>query len=245
MIDPDKYYNVAVIYHQHRYPDYTYVGTVTASNSAYEGGTDMYYIGAAGSIPMTYSTHQSNSYSASLEPTRISITPGRNEAYWKLGGEARMTSTYSHRIDASGSIGCIGGSNQITIRHSGSGSNTNSIDAEGLITRLGNEKEGYQFALNFSPATTYIIYESKKNRIESPGGCEHVAPSVQTETFTQTQQGSISTLKEDFILNEAYPEIISGSKEVEESDGTITNWKWHFQRRDPSDNPTYIDAVGG
>ena len=258
ILDPEAYYNVAVAYHQHRYPGYSYEGTVNASaESNYHDvqrhkskSTD----GHSYSSSVATDTKQATaSLSATgMRPARMSytrFTERKDTAYWEMAGPATVAASFNLSYSWVGEHGCATRKGRVHFKHlrKGSGSHSGPATYTMKIEQLGSRDEGYQIHLYGAGINPYIQYEKQTTREERNQGCEFLGAGFSSKDSERVVTNvGIEGFVHSFAVDKPYPKTIAGSKAVENPDGSTTHWSWNFRRIGPIENPTAeAGKVGG
>lgn len=244
VIDPVKYYDVEVTEHVHRFADYTYTGTVHGVSFRAVQNSPPGYVGFT-RVDTARSTVESTVFSVTLRTSTSSFTPGSNRASWGLIGNSYIEGSYSMVQRSSAVLDCIGGTTDVNMRLTNSGSNSASMEG-GMGLSISEQDGQYIAKINMGSVGIYIPYEQQKVRQDNPSGCLHVKPSSIVEKSESITHLTLPSLSEKFTVEELYPKEISGSREIEDKYGNVTRWSWDFIRQDPSESPTYTgEPVAG
>lgn len=263
ILDPEVYYNVAVTYHQHRYPGYSYEGTVEAQTEFSESRTEKKKgeRGATGRLGIgnedsthTYRLQERGKLTVQdMRPTRMSYTrytERKDTASWEMSGEGDFSGAFSLFESTAGQRGCAGVKapdyyfqDLYMASDSTSAPRTYSMSIE----QVGSRDDGYRIQLSFAGAGGLIVHEVHTSEHHG-AGCEFAAPEGFTHDnkFWNSRSIGLSGAAYEYEISEPYPETISGTTSVDNGNGSRTTWKWNFRRVGPIDNATgKVGEMGG
>lgn len=251
MLDPDVLFTVAVTEHRHRYPGYSYEGTVTAKAS-----TNVHDVkekrsketrgGHAFRRSTTTVVRQATAsmQATQLRPERMSYTrytERRDTAYWNLTGPSQTAISFNMSHTYAGVHGCatLRGRVHFNSRTSGSGSHNSPGTYRIKIEQTGSRDSGYQIQIHGSPAQAYVPYERRRTSVQRNDGCEFLGPGHSDSSTSQDVTGlHLEGFYHSYSIDEPYPETIAGQASTENADGSTTHWNWNFHRVGPIDEAT-------
>lgn len=251
LLDPDVSFIVAVTEHRHRYPGYSYEGTVTAS-----AVTDVHDVeqerskesrgGHAFHRSTTTVERQASAEmrATELRPERMSytrFTERRDTAYWTLSGPSQTAVSFRMSHTYAGVHGCATTSGRVHFNNRTSGSGSLSVPGTYRIRleQTGSRDDGYLMQIQGSPASGYVPYEQTRTTMKRNEGCEFLGPGHQSSETTRDVTGMrLEGFSHSYPIAEPYPETISGQTEVRNGDNSTTRWSWNFRRVGPIDDAT-------
>ena len=263
ILDPEASYNVAVAYHKHRYPGYSYEGTVEAQTEFSEDKTKRRKgkrnsrgrLGVGGEdSTYTYSVqHRGQLTVQDMRPTYMAYTryPERQDtAKWEMSGEGNFSGAFSLFKSTAGQRGCAGVKapeyyfqNLYMAYSSTSSPRMYSMSIE----QVGSRDEGYRIQLGFPDDGGFMLHEVHTSEHHG-AGCEFTAPEGFTgdNSFWNSASIGLTGTGHEYAVSEPYPETISGTATVDNGNGSETTWKWNFRRVGPIDNATgKVGKIGG
>jgi len=243
ILDPDAHYNVAVAYHQHRYPGYSYEGMVNASAHTQSHEVQSYTSPDGEERSTRTETMQAHaSLTASgMRPTRMSytrFTERKDTAYWEMAGPATVAGSLSRSEREQSQRRCVSGHTPKAKMHRtyirlASGSFSEPETYRMKIEQTGSLDEGYQIQIYGSGIGTTIRYDSKTSQSETDAGCEFINPVNFSDSQSIDTTVGIKGFVHAYAIDEPYPVTIAGTKAVENPDGSTTHWSWNFRRVGP------------
>ena len=263
ILDPEVYYNVAVTYHQHRYPGYSYEGTVEAQTEFSENKTERRKgkrnsSGRLG-IGNEDSTHTSRLQERGkltvqgMRPTYMAYTrytERKDTASWEMSGDGDFSGAFSLFKSTAGQRGCAGvkaPEHYFQNLYMASDSTSTPQTYSMSIEQVGSRDDGYRIQLSFAGAGGLIVHEVHTSEHHG-AGCEFAAPEGFTHDnrFWNSRSIGLSGAAYEYEISEPYPETISGTTSVDNGNGSKTTWKWNFRRVGPIDNATgKVGEMGG
>jgi hypothetical protein len=263
ILDPEVSYNVAVAYHKHRYPGYSYEGTVEAQTEFSESRTERKKgkrnprgrlgIGGEDSTYTYRVQHRGQLTVQDMRPTYMAYTrytERQDTAKWEMSGEGNFSGAFSLFQMTEGQRGCAGvkaPEYYFNDLHMGSDSTSSPRTYSMSIEQVGSRDEGYRIQLRFRDDGGSILYEARTSTHHG-AGCEFAAPDGFTgdNSFWNSTGIRLTGTGYEYAVSEPYPETISGTATVGDEGGAKTTWKWNFRRVGPIKDPTAeAGKVGG
>lgn len=264
LLDPDVANTVAVTYHEHRFPDYSYEGTLSArtQHAEHESWERLERQGASSYRPKTQhdrELQQNAQLQLKLRPNRMSYTrytERKDTAYWDMAAEGTASGSYRRVYSVTGERGCAGrndggdgytgrmGVNNLAWAY---GSTSYPVSRSRLVKleQDGSVDSGYRIELVVQDMGVSVRVDARTSQADGPDGCEFVGAVTSSTHSVQVPGIPMKGFSESFHVPEPYPESISGTREVENPDGSVTHWQWNLQRVGPFEGATGKPANAG